>query len=309
MMNKLGRMYVQWTESLIQQGPVCYEPSTITEIAEGVVFKGEVVYTNAEADDGEDGSNEINNMGANYARILNLALLLIQAPVKYKKSLELDAKSRDLQYKNFIKIHPILNKENKKVHIEETEVYSYDQMKKKISDFIKKHASRAIVASVFFNGHGNENGMCFNEHKPGTEVKLDTVIQDLQDSVKANRSALKLQSKKGELPGKVRLVFGQCFAHLYSPITISPDFKVHHFTSEDKMYTLVLENLDGEDVVDSHHVQLEHYEPVSPTTWAKADQHREKLSIGTKMNPDVDDVTAVEEFAESMADLKLQEWC
>ena len=304
-MNKLGRKYVQRAESLLQQVPFCYKPSMATQVANGIIFKGQVVHTNAEADDGEDESKGINNIGSEFSQILNLTLLLIQAPVKYKRSLEIDAKARDLQYKNFIKLYPFLNQENKKVHIEDTKVYSYDQMKKEILDFMEKHASRAVTALVFFNGHGNENGMCFDEHKVGAEVKLDTVIQDLQDTVKANRSALKSQSKD-ELPSKVELIFGQCFAHLYSPIK-SPDFEVHHFTSEDMKYTLIIETPDGEDVADSRHLQLEDHNPVSEQNWVEADQLRERLSTGKKKNPEVDVVTAVDEFADSMAGLKIQE--
>ena len=217
MMQKLGHMHVQRVESLLKQLPFRFEPSRAREAAEGLVLNGEMLMVNAEGDDEDE--EKINDIGTCYAEIRNVAVLLIQAPVKRKTNpLDVDKQSRDLQYKNFIKIHPSLNHENKTVHKEPIlVVQSYEKMKTEIRSFIKKHGSRAIIASVFFIGHGTKKGLRFHERIPGNEVPLDTVIQDLQEIVKGNQSDMK-QKGHAELPCKVELIFWAMFCPSVHPI-------------------------------------------------------------------------------------------
>ena len=305
MMDRLGRMHVQRAESLLKQRPFCFQPSTATKVAEGVVLNGEILMSNAEDSDDEDEANWINDIGSEYAQILRVAVLLIQAPVEEDtRPLEIDTESRDMQYKNFVKIHPELNQENPQIHKEPTKiVHNYKEMQTEILDFIMKYGSRAVIASVIFNGHGTENGLRFHKHEDGDEVPLDTVIEDLKNVVKANRSAL-------ELPDTVELIFSQCFAHLHKPAD-SPDFTVYEFTNEKVEKTYVKESRDplSQDVVDAHHLKLESHVPVSQEKWAGADQlYREKLGEGKKMIPDVDDgpATSVGGLVEDISELEIE---
>ena len=220
MMKKLGHMYVERVASLLKELPFGFEASRAMQVAEGLVLKGELLMSTARCDVKD--KNKINDIGIDYSEILNVALLLIQSPVEKKtKPLEVDKQSRDLQYKNFIKIHPSLNKESKKVHKEQIiVVQNYEQMKSEILAFLKKFGSRAVIASVFFIGHGTKRGLRFHEHQPGNEVPLDTAIHDLQEIVKENHADMK-QKGHAELPCKVELIFWAVFCPSTQPIRYS----------------------------------------------------------------------------------------
>ena len=300
-MDRLGRMHVQKAESLLKQRPFCFKASTATKVAEGVVLNGEVLMSNADESDEEDEANWINDIGSEYAQILRVAVLFIQAPVgEETRSLETDTKSRDLQYKNLTKIHPVLNQEDRQVFKDTKTVHSYEEMKAEILDFVKKKGSRAVTASVIFNGHGTEKGLRFHKHKDGDEVSLDTVTEDFQSFVKESRSAL-------ELPKRGELIFSQCSAHLHSPAN-SPDFTVYHFTNERVEKTYVRENRDplSEDVVQAHHMELESH--VSQQKWAEADQLREKIRESTKMMPEIIDgpATSIGGLTEDVGGLDIE---
>ena len=288
MREKLERMYIQRVEETLEKYSV--RPSTAKRIAERVIRNGATYEPNA--DDDDNGTAQVNAIANEYEQMLNVALLFIQAPVKDEnkgKTLKDDVKSRDLQYNNFIKRHPSLNQ---KVHKEERMVFDYDGMKKVILDFIKEYTPRAIIVPIFFNGHGTENGICFQKKKDGNAVPLETVIKDFEE-------ALPSASK---WPGRVELIFCQCFAHMYNQPD-SLDFEVYHFTSEQFKRTYVTEIRDAlsKDIVDAQHEELETDIPKSQKRWD------EKLAEGKKMKTEVDKkpTISVEELSEGIDELEV----
>ena len=292
MREKVEKLYVQRVERILEQCHV--RPAIAKSLAEGVIRNGETYMSNAQECD-DDETEQVDAIANEYRQFLDVAVLFIEAPLEHgKRTLKYDAKSRHLQYKNFIERHPSLKKENQKVHKEEKKVEDYEEMKMEILDFIKEHASRAIIAPVFFNGHGTENGICFHKNKDGKDVPLQTVIQDLEEVVKATRSASELQ-----WPGSVELIFCQCFAHQYSQPD-SPDFEVYHFTDEKFTKTFVREKRDKltEDVVDAHHEELEADIPDTQKRWdekiAKVDG-RPATSVIEGLTEGIDELKIFEE--------------
>ena len=291
---QLERMYIQRVENTLEQ--FRFRPSTAKSIAEKVIRKGSTYKPNILPS--EDETIQVNAITDEFKQILDVAVLFIQAPLEDKdknRLLQYDAKSRDLQYKSFIKRHPSLNKENQKVHTEEKKVYDYEEMKKEILHFIKKHASRAIIASFFFNGHGTVNGnICFQKN----EAPLTTVIQDLKEVVKTNQS-----DSKSQLPGSVEMIFCQCYSYLCGQLP-SRDLEVYTFTDEHYELTYVTETCDKLtlELLEAVHEELEADVPKSQKRWDK------KLAEGKKMIPEVDGgptTSVMEGLPENVAELEI----
>ena len=218
------------------------------------------------------------------------AFLLISAPyeqdVRYqKKTVKLTEEAAKQQYRlefrNYWKIHPhvamlqfpsldkldpssnthIFTYNTESILLQLSSVYSYDEMKATVKGFMEENGSKAMVAHVYFNGHGarlnDTQAQLTFKYPMKSNENLDTVQADMSNIL--NKSRVKLGR-----PNKLNLVFCQCHGHRRQEAT-NPLMDVVHFTTDVRPYsharylpaTLVCDKILT--MEDSHHVQLEEY--------------------------------------------------
>jgi len=265
---EVGEHYVQKAKALLIDRPFCFREETALKVARGVVINGEILRSNADAesDDDDDETEQINAIGQEYSRSNQIALVCIEAPSdKGGKPLEVDEKTRDMQFEKILNLHPMLKEKRRKISTGPKKVYNYEAMKDAIEGFIAMEGTSAYVATVMFNGHGSENGLIFHEHREGEETPLDLFIADFRQVVDKYRSA-----ENFNMPGKVQVIFGQCYGHKHTDPNI-PNFTIYSFTSdregEERTYVCDSKDALSQDVTDSHHHQLEEHAQNQEALW------------------------------------------
>ena len=184
---------------------------------------------------------------------LKKAFCLIQAPKNIKgRSYEFDEMVRAQQYEGFCQLHPLLKPPvSNDVHCEIKSVNSSESMMQTTEQFLEQQASNAIIAVLIFNGHGNKNGMLFEEGEP---LALDIF---LNDCVKLFREC---QAQHQGFPRRLEVVFAQCYGHLYKEREEEEDLLVVCFTNEKKKFSIQLVRPNKDKALQScNHVDLEEY--------------------------------------------------
>jgi len=261
---EVGEHYVQKAKALLIDRPFCFREETALKVARGVVINGEILRSNADAesDDDDDETEQINAIGQEYSRSNQIALVCIEAPSdKGGKPLEVDEKTRDMQFEKILNLHPMLKEKRRKISTGPKKVYNYEAMKDAIEGFIAMEGTSAYVATVMFNGHGSEKGLIFQENSAGEEIPMDVFLEDVRKAIDKYRSPENFM-----LPKKVEVIFTQCFGHEHTNPN-NPNFTVYSFTGKEVEVLHACDNKDAltQEVKASQNKEALWREPASKT--------------------------------------------
>jgi hypothetical protein len=292
-------MHIERIKALLLEPPFSFsEEKATTSAKEMIRIQGYELLFNADDDDSKAQVESIYDIRTDCVNNLqySVAVLFINAPTKkYGLNYEDDEKSRDLQYKNFIELHPDLKQEDPKIYKRDQKVIDYDTMKKYIQEFLKGEGSKSFLASIFFNGHGSKEGL--HLHNEEKDIPLDIAITDIRHNWEKIRSDL-------GLPKKLQIIFAQCYAHLHKPPDVE-NFEVHAFTKDGHEKTIV--SLERDPLTNSpaiaHHNELEESAMCPNPSWAQAHEEHDVLK---SMRPEPGPSTAmggVKQVLEEMNEL------
>ena len=181
-----------------------------------------------------ENEDQVDGPGDDKDSTLDYAFLLLNAPSPRGliRTVEADEKARTLQYKEFAKLHPGLNREGQNVDQIEKVVKKYDSMEKEVRDYFEECGKSAIILNIVFNGHGTEDGwLHFYE---GEDVPMETFLKMLHNLD---------QSKDTAFPERIDVIFGQCYSHKYRHEEYK-GIRVHKVTTDEKPKTKVIVNRD-----------------------------------------------------------------
>ena len=199
---------------------------------------------------GSDGEAKGNEVKTSY--LFKQASLLIETPTNNKLA------SGGNQHTSVNAPEPHPGVRPKVVITERVSVYSYDEMKSAVGNFMESHGRKAIVASMYFNGHGeqlDDKHAQLRFQKPMKESEnLDTVLADLHTIHQEKKSDAE------KLPRKFQVFFFQCYSYLHSEPVSYDRMQVRYYTSDTNRKTTSMVKFDELDVnllKHSHHEELE----------------------------------------------------
>ena len=268
-----------------------YSDGYATKRAHGIIEGGECLYNNADVDevDGDDDDeecDEVNQLGEECSEVLSddqgqicgsglfsTTFLLIRAPSSVRrpmKDIDKDDEARRWQYDHFCELHPALEAGSPCSERVDCSVRSYEEMVHCTKDYFKQYAASSIQAVVVFNGHGGPNGLSL-EHET---IPLDRFLTDVKDLLGRYRSEL-------GLPMRVKVIYAQCYGHLYTNFDAGCDISVVSMTNEAMKTTqfTIQKDLLTKACVNSRHVMLDQYAREEKKTY---DVEKEKALLEEK---------------------------
>ena len=115
-------------------------------------------------------------------------------------SLDEDDISRRQQNEEFVRMY------GGNVRVCHERIDNEDKLFHSIRTYLRKDCSDTCLATIVFNGHGSQKGLCVDS---GIDIPLTEIIKNVQLSMEA------IESRIGtiQMPCAVDIVFAQCFGH------------------------------------------------------------------------------------------------
>ena len=174
---------------------------------------------------------------------------LIQAPRRANRwTYDGDIVVRQSQYKNFCKLHPLLDNPVAHSNVwkeDSSPMRSSQEMMAALQVFFTNKAWEATVTTIIFNGHGSRSGMLFERGG----------AMDLNEFLSSTVTMLRECQKSHGWPLRLDVVFAQCYSHLFDNLGSESDVTVISFTNDTKRRTVQRVRLLP--YIDGHHVELE----------------------------------------------------